>query len=90
MDRGFNGESADVGATQHWQAQRGKERDNFKSNTLETRLKTMASQFKLVLLGETAVGKSSIALRFCRDQFQEYRYARVVFCGFVRCEKAPD
>ncbi|KAH9044645.1 GTP-binding protein RAB5 [Lactarius pseudohatsudake] len=30
-------------------------------------------QFKLVLLGESAVGKSSLVLRFVKDQFDDYR-----------------
>mmetsp|Transcript_16845 Transcript_16845/g.28910 ORF Transcript_16845/g.28910 Transcript_16845/m.28910 type:complete len:174 (-) Transcript_16845:215-736(-) len=35
------------------------------------------SQYKLVLLGETAVGKSSVALRFARDQFLEYQESTI-------------
>lgn len=34
-------------------------------------------QFKLVLLGESAVGKSSLVLRFVKDQFSEYRESTV-------------
>lgn len=34
-------------------------------------------QFKLVLLGETAVGKSSVVLRFVKGQFQEYQEATI-------------
>lgn len=30
-------------------------------------------QFKLVLLGDSAVGKSSLVLRFVRGQFFEYQ-----------------
>eukprot|EP00700_Malawimonas_jakobiformis_P000268 EC718113.1.p2 GENE.EC718113.1~~EC718113.1.p2 ORF type:complete len:55 (+),score=6.26 EC718113.1:121-285(+) len=30
-------------------------------------------QFKLVLLGDSAVGKSSLVLRFVRGQFSEYQ-----------------
>jgi GTPase SAR1 family protein len=30
-------------------------------------------QFKLVLLGESAVGKSSLVLRFVKGQFHEYQ-----------------
>ncbi len=29
------------------------------------------SQFKMVLLGESAVGKSSLALRFAKGQYQD-------------------
>ena len=35
------------------------------------------SQYKLVLLGETAVGKSSLALRFARNQFLEYQESTI-------------
>ena len=28
--------------------------------------------FKILLLGDEAVGKSSLLLRFCQDQFPEY------------------
>ena len=31
------------------------------------------SQFKLVLLGESAVGKSSLVLRFVKGQFHEFQ-----------------
>lgn len=34
-------------------------------------------QFKLVLLGESAVGKSSLVLRFVKDQFSDYRESTV-------------
>lgn len=34
-------------------------------------------QFKLVLLGESAVGKSSLVLRFVQDDFQEYRESTI-------------
>jgi len=33
--------------------------------------------YKCVLLGETAVGKSSIAVRFVRDQFSEYQESTI-------------
>jgi len=33
--------------------------------------------YKLVLLGESAVGKSSIVLRFVKSQFQEYQEATI-------------
>jgi len=34
-------------------------------------------QFKLVLLGESAVGKSSLVLRFVKDQFEDYRESTI-------------
>lgn len=42
-------------------------------------------QFKLVLLGETAVGKSSVVLRFVKGQFQEYQEATIggIVCACV-------
>ncbi|CEI64363.1 unnamed protein product [Fusarium venenatum] len=38
---------------------------------------TRFAQFKLVLLGESAVGKSSIVLRFVKDQFDSYRESTI-------------
>lgn len=40
-------------------------------------------QFKLVLLGESAVGKSSLVLRFVKGQFHEYQESTIggKFCG---------
>uniref|UniRef100_U3FW95 small monomeric GTPase n=1 Tax=Micrurus fulvius TaxID=8637 RepID=U3FW95_MICFL len=35
------------------------------------------SQFKLVLLGESAVGKSSLVLRFVKGQFHEYQESTI-------------
>ena len=40
-------------------------------------------QFKLVLLGDSAVGKSSLVLRFVRGQFFEYQEATIG--GEFRC-----
>jgi Ras-related protein Rab-5C len=34
-------------------------------------------QFKMVLLGESAVGKSSLALRFAKGQYQEHAEATI-------------
>jgi len=34
-------------------------------------------QFKLVLLGESAVGKSSLVLRFVKDQFDDYKESTI-------------
>jgi GTPase SAR1 family protein len=34
-------------------------------------------QFKMVLLGESAVGKSSLVLRFVRGQFHEYQESTI-------------
>lgn len=35
------------------------------------------ASFKLVLLGESAVGKSSLVLRFVKDQFDDYRESTI-------------
>ncbi|CAD6499659.1 BgTH12-03767 [Blumeria graminis f. sp. triticale] len=35
------------------------------------------AQFKLVLLGESAVGKSSLVLRFVKDQFDDFRESTI-------------
>lgn len=34
-------------------------------------------QFKLVLLGESAVGKSSLVLRFVKGQFHEFQESTI-------------
>ncbi|VDP35327.1 unnamed protein product [Soboliphyme baturini] len=38
---------------------------------------TKVCQFKLVLLGESAVGKSSLVLRFVKGQFHEYQESTI-------------
>ncbi|KAK9240485.1 ras family-domain-containing protein [Lipomyces kononenkoae] len=38
---------------------------------------TRFAQFKLVLLGESAVGKVSLVLRFVKDQFDDYRESTI-------------
>ena len=38
---------------------------------------TRVCQFKLVLLGESAVGKSSLVLRFVKGQFHEYQESTI-------------
>ncbi|KAK9479962.1 ras family-domain-containing protein [Lipomyces japonicus] len=43
----------------------------------ESNSSTRFAQFKLVLLGESAVGKSSLVLRFVKDQFDDYRESTI-------------
>ncbi|KAL9045313.1 MAG: hypothetical protein Q9214_001621 [Letrouitia sp. 1 TL-2023] len=45
--------------------------------TTGTRPGARFAQFKLVLLGESAVGKSSLVLRFVKDQFDDYRESTI-------------
>lgn len=42
-----------------------------------TRAGNRFAQFKLVLLGESAVGKSSLVLRFVKNQFDDYRESTI-------------
>ena len=43
-------------------------------------------QFKLVLLGESAVGKSSLVLRFVKGQFHEYQESTIGGeCKYTSC-----
>ena len=42
-------------------------------------------QFKLVLLGESAVGKSSLVLRFVKGQFHEYQESTIGGKTFLTC-----
>lgn len=41
-------------------------------------------QFKLVLLGESAVGKSSLVLRFVKGQFHEYQESTIGGNSFLQ------
>jgi len=41
-------------------------------------------QFKVVLLGESAVGKSSLVLRFVKGQFHEYQESTIGGRYFIR------
>merc|ERR1711991_441387 len=43
----------------------------------EKKMSGKALQFKLVLLGESAVGKSSLVLRFVKGQFMEYQESTI-------------
>ena len=52
---------------------RGGQRGNNASNGSATRV----CQFKLVLLGESAVGKSSLVIRFVKGQFHEYNESTI-------------
>ncbi|XP_043537809.1 ras-related protein Rab-5B isoform X2 [Chiloscyllium plagiosum] len=52
-------------------ASRGVSRPNGQSQT------SKICQFKLVLLGESAVGKSSLVLRFVKGQFHEYQESTI-------------
>lgn len=54
-------------------------------------------QFKLVLLGESAVGKSSLVLRFVKGQFHEFQESTIGGEGhlerpawFMSCQLAED
>ncbi|CAM9412628.1 unnamed protein product [Hapterophycus canaliculatus] len=46
--------------------------------------------FKLVLLGDTAVGKSCLVVRFVRDEFFEYQEPTIGGEGVTRREIAPE
>lgn len=47
------------------------------TNMAATQRNPRMLQFKLVLLGESAVGKSSLVLRFVKDQFDDYRESTI-------------
>lgn len=58
---------------------------------------TKICQFKLVLLGESAVGKSSLVLRFVKGQFHEFQESTIGGKGhherpawLVSCQLAAD
>jgi len=55
---------------QRWQNRGGAQRPN---NSSQGKI----CQFKLVLLGESAVGKSSLVLRFVKGQFHEYQESTI-------------
>lgn len=42
-------------------------------------------QYKLVLLGESAVGKSSLVLRFVKGQFHDYQESTIGGAVFLSC-----
>jgi len=44
---------------------------------------TRLAQFKLVLLGESAVGKSSLVLRFVKGQFHEFQVKQLRLCWIL-------
>ncbi|KAL9084974.1 MAG: hypothetical protein Q9159_004940 [Coniocarpon cinnabarinum] len=48
------------------------------------------AQFKLVLLGESAVGKSSLVLRFVKDQFDEYRESTIGAAFLTQTVPLPE
>lgn len=45
--------------------------------TTATGQQNRTCQFKMVLLGESAVGKSSLVLRFVKGQFHEYQESTI-------------
>lgn len=47
------------------------------TRTNGTAVSNKICQFKLVLLGESAVGKSSLVLRFVKGQFHEYQESTI-------------
>ena len=47
------------------------------ARTNSTAASNKICQFKLVLLGESAVGKSSLVLRFVKGQFHEYQQSTI-------------
>jgi small GTP-binding protein len=46
--------------------------------------------YKLVLLGETAVGKSSLVLRFVKDQFFEFQESTIGAAFFTQSIEVDD
>lgn len=47
------------------------------SERTQLTLNSKVFQVKVVLLGESAVGKSSLVLRLVKDQFDEYRESTI-------------
>ncbi len=45
--------------------------------------------FKLVLLGDTAVGKSCLVVRFVRDEFFEFQEPTIGGEAFLSTNRAP-
>ncbi|KAJ5675601.1 ras-domain-containing protein [Penicillium macrosclerotiorum] len=48
------------------------------------------AHFKLVLLGESAVGKSSLVMRFVKDQFDDYRESTIGAAFLTQAVKLED
>lgn len=42
------------------------------------------NNFKVVFLGKSGVGKTSITLRFCRDTFQDGTEATIGYAGIIQ------
>ncbi|KAJ1920090.1 GTP-binding protein of the rab/ypt [Tieghemiomyces parasiticus] len=51
---------------------------------------TKTFNFKLVLLGESAVGKSSLVVRFVKDQFDDYRESTIGAAFFTQVVPVDD
>ena len=49
-----------------------------------------ACQFKLVLLGESSVGKSSLVLRFVKGQFHEFQESTIGAAFLTRTVQYDD
>ena len=51
--------------------------NNNNNNTSNSQQVNKTCQFKLVLLGESSVGKSSLVLRFVKGQFHEFQESTI-------------